>query len=238
MRIGLFGRGRLGSAIAEQAGDRLQWCVAREEPPDIAVDVAIDASSGQAAGRRVQWALDTRTPLVLGTTGWSLPDLQSRVADRIGVVVAPNFSITVAFYTRLTALAARFAAARSDRDLYILEHHHAAKHDAPSGTAKLLAEVILANCPRKRSWSMPNERGPLSSDQLSVSAIRAGSTYSSHVVGIDNPGEVLELHHTARSAEPYAQGALAAAHWILGKQGLFSMDRVAAELLDPIFHST
>lgn len=234
MRIGLFGSGRLGTAIAAAAGGHLAWQVTRQPPPALAVDCAIEASSGAAVGDRLNWALATGVPLVIGSTGWSLPDLQARVGDRIGVVVAPNFSLTVALYARLTRILARFAAQSPERDPYIVEHHHAGKHDAPSGTAKLLAETILAACPRKRSWVIPHQ-GKLAADQLSVSPIRAGTTYSSHIVGIDAPGEVLELHHAARDATPFADGALAAARWIAGRTGVYRMADVAADLLDPIF---
>ena len=72
-------------------------------------------------------------------------------------------------------------------------------------------------------------------DQLSVGVVRAGSTYSEHRVGIDAPAEVLELVHTARSAVAFADGALAAAAWIAGKKGVFTMDAVAASVLDPLF---
>lgn len=244
MKIGLFGKGRLGAAIVEEAGDRLVFNVAREEPPADPVDVAIDASGGAAVEGRVRWALETHTPLVIGTTGWEMPDLAARVGDQIGVVVAPNFSITVALYARMTSLLARFASGRTDRDPYIVEHHHAGKHDAPSGTARMLADVVLNGCPRKTSWTLPPAERPLRPDELSVSAIRAGYTYSSHIVGLDSPGEVMELHHASRSAAPYAQGAIVAAEWLLGvgstegpRRGVFGMDAVAKDVLDPIFAS-
>lgn len=244
MKIGLFGKGRLGSAIRAEAGDRVLFCVTREDVPATPVDVAIDASGGGAVQARLTWALETKTPLVIGTTGWSIPDLAARVGDRIGVVVAPNFSITVALYARMTALLARFAAVREDRDPYIVEHHHARKHDAPSGTARMLADVVLAGCPRKSSWTLPPAERPLRADELSVSAIRAGYTYSSHIVGMDSPGEVLELHHASRSAAPYAQGAIVAAEWLLAtspgggpRVGVFGMDQVAKDALDPLFRS-
>lgn len=235
MKIGLFGKGRLGSAIAHEAGARLAWSAGREGPPSLPVDVAIDASSGKVVAERLDWALRTGTPLVIGTTGWVIDDLAARVGDRIGVIVAPNFSITVALYARFAAQLARFAAQRADRDPYILEHHHARKHDAPSGTAKMLAQVVLDNCPRKRTFTLPPSDRPLREDELSVSAIRAGYTYSSHVVGLDSPGEVIEVHHASRSAAPYAQGAILAAEWILGRKGVFGMHEVAAAVLDPIF---
>ena len=235
LRIGLFGKGRLGSAIAAQAGEQIAWQVAREAPPRTPVDVAIEASSGAAVPARLEWALEHRTALVIGSTGWKLPDLAARVGDRTGVLVAPNFSLTVALLRRMALVLARCAAADPARDLYVHEHHHAKKRDAPSGTAVLLAETLLAGCPRKRSWKLG---GPVAPEELSVSALRAGSTYSSHVVGLDAPGEVLELVHAARSAAPFAEGALAAAHWIRGRRGVFQMEDVARDVLDPLFAAT
>jgi 4-hydroxy-tetrahydrodipicolinate reductase len=231
-RIGLFGRGRLGAAIAARAGDRLAWQVTRETPPRDRVDAAIEASSGAVVAERLAWALETGTPLVIGSTGWSIPDLPARVGDRIGVVTAPNFSLGVALLRRFTAVLGRFCALDAARDPYVIEHHHGRKHDAPSGTAKLLAETLLASCPRKRSWALG---GPLRDDQLSVAVVRAGSTYSEHRVGADAPAEVVELVHRARSAAAFADGALAAAAWIRGRRGVFTMDDVAQSVLDPLF---
>lgn len=240
MKFGVFGKGRLGGAIVAEAGTDLAWCVTRDAPPaSPRADAAIEVSVAAAVAGRVAWAIESGTPLVIGSTGWDIPDLAQRVDDRIGVLVAPNFSLTVALYARLTAVLARFAQQSAARDPYIVEHHHARKHDAPSGTAKLLADTILAACPKKTGWVVPHpsDDGPLRADQLSVSAVRAGSTYSSHIVGVDAPGEVIQLHHEARSAQPYAQGALTAARWLAdgGRRGVFSMDDVAQDLLDPLF---
>lgn len=235
MRIGVFGKGRLGSALAAEAGPDLAWQVGREAPPEVRVDAAVDASAAVAVPGRVDWALATGTNLLIGTTGWSLPGLRDLVGDRIGVIVAPNFSLTVALYARLSLVLARYAALGEDCDPYLVEHHHARKHDAPSGTARQLAATLLKGFPGKTEWVIPAIGRPVEPHQLNVSSIRAGHTYSSHIVGLDSPGEVLELHHAARSAGPYAAGALVAARWLQGRKGLFSMDQVAAEVLDPLF---
>jgi 4-hydroxy-tetrahydrodipicolinate reductase len=232
VRIGLFGRGRLAGAIATAGGSSIAWLVAREDAPSARVDVAIEASSGAAVERRLTWALETRTPLVIGSTGWEIADLAERVGTRIGVVVAPNFSLTVALMRRLTTVLGRFAALDAARDPYIVEHHHARKKDAPSGTAKLFARTLLDACPRKTGWTIG---GPVAPDQLSVAVIRAGTTYSTHTIGIDCPAEVLELHHASRSAAAYADGALEAARWIRTRTGVHSFDAVASDVLDPLF---
>jgi len=235
MKIGIFGKGRLGSAIAEVAGDRVAWVATRETPPPTPVDVAIDASSGDAVAGRIDWAIERRVPLVIGSTGWVLPDLNARVAKHIGLIVAPNFSLTVALYSRITLLLARFAAQRDDRDPYLVEHHHARKKDAPSGTAAKLAKTILEGCPRKTEWTIPAVGGQVLPHQLSVASIRAGYTYSSHFVGVDSPGEVIEIQHHSRSARPYAEGAIDAAEWLIGKTGVFTMDDVARARIAPLF---
>lgn len=234
MKIGMFGRGRLGSAIATLGGDRIAWQIGRQQEPPGRVDVAIDASVADAVEGHLNWALQNSTDLVIGATGWSIPDLKKRVGDRIGVVVAPNFSLSIALYTRLALVMARFAALDPARDPYIVEHHHARKKDAPSGTAKLLARVIMKGCPRKTEWTLQGP-GDLKEHQLSVSSIRAGHTYSSHIVGIDAPAETLELHHASRSPMAYADGALRVSAWIHGRKGVFTMDQFSEETLDPLF---
>jgi 4-hydroxy-tetrahydrodipicolinate reductase len=234
MKIGMFGRGRLGSAIASAGGDRITWRIGRNEAPPSAVDVAIDASMGEAAQAHLDWALENSVDLVIGTTGWSIPDLHERVGSRIGVVVAPNFSISIALFARLSLVLARFASLDTGRDPYIVEHHHARKKDAPSGTAKLLAKVVMKGCPRKTEWTLQGP-GDLKEHQLSISSIRAGHTYSSHILGIDAPAETLELHHASRSPMAYADGALRVATWIHGRKGVFTMDQFSEETLNPLF---
>lgn len=231
LRIGLFGKGRLGSAIAARLDRQLVWQVTRQAPPHDRVDVAIEVSSGSVVEERVAWALRTGTPLVIGSTGFDL-DLPALVQARIGVLVAPNFSLGVALLRRLTRVLARFAAEDPTRDPYLVEHHQQKKHDAPSGTAKLLAKTVLGDCPRKRSWRIG---GPLEPHELSIGVVRAGATYSEHRVGVDAPAEVLELSHTARSAVAFVDGALLAARWIVQRKGVHTMDDVAASTLDPLF---
>lgn len=229
--IGLFGRGRLASAIAAEAGAELVWQAGRGEIPASGAETAIDASVAEAVEAHLDWALETGTGLVIGTTGWSMPDLADRVGDRIGVLTASNFSLTVALMARLATVMGRFAALDPARDPYLLERHHRLKADAPSGTAKTLAAALMRGCPRKTEWTL----GTPAPHQLSLGVVRAGAEFGTHTVGLDAPAEVLELTHVARSRAPFAQGALAAARWLRGRKGVFTMDHLAADLLDPLF---
>jgi 4-hydroxy-tetrahydrodipicolinate reductase len=175
--------------------------------------------------------LKTQSDLVIGATGWSIPDLKDRVGDRIGVLVAPNFSLTVALFRRIAAVLARYSALSEGLDPYVLEHHHRMKADYPSGTAKMLAQAVIDNHPGKREWTL----GTAAQDQLSMGVLRAGSEFGMHVVGLDGPAETLEIKHQARNRSLFAQGALRAARWISGRKGVYFFGDFADEVLDPLF---
>jgi 4-hydroxy-tetrahydrodipicolinate reductase len=235
MRIGLFGTGRLGSAIKEsimQASDlELAWQVDMYEVPPSKADVAIEATVADAVPARVAWALETGTNLVVGTTGWTMPELREIVADRIGVMISPNFSLTVALMARFSRILGRYTARDEERDPYVFEHHHRKNLDAPSGTAKRLADAVLEGCPRKTQWAM----GASNVDQLDIAVLRAGSEFGRHTVGFDSPFETLEITHRARSRRVFAEGAVEAARYLNGRKGLYTMDDLAASVLDPLF---
>jgi 4-hydroxy-tetrahydrodipicolinate reductase len=235
MRVGIFGRGRLGLAIAQEVAAapdlELVWHIDQGESPTGAVELAFDASAAAAVPEHLAWALANRSDLVIGVTGWALPDLEARIQDRIAVLTSPNFSLAVAFMARLSRVMGRFAALDPDLDPYVTDHHHRLKADAPSGTAKRLAAAVMEGCPRKTAWTM----GTPAAHELSVSVLRAGVEFGTHTVGLDGPAEVLELTHRARSRAVFARGALLAARWVRGRKGLFSFDQVAQETLDPLF---
>lgn len=234
MRIGIFGEGRLGSAIAleiEAAPDmELAWMLGPEGVPT-PVDLAIDASVAGAVDGHLAWALETGTDLVIGATGWALPGLEARIGRSIGVLASPNFSLAVALMARLSTVLGRFAALDGALDPYVLEHHHRLKADAPSGTARRLAEAVLAGLPEKTGWTL----GMPEADQLGIAVIRAGSEFGTHTVGLDGPAETMHLSHQARSRAVFAQGALRAARWLKGRKGFHTFDACAREILDPLF---
>ena len=235
MQVGIFGRGKLGLAIVQEISSgkefELAWHIDKGEAPGAKVELAFDASAAEAVAEHLDWALETGTDLVVGVTGWAIPDLESRIQGRIGVLASPNFSLAVALMARLSLVLGRFAVLDPELDPYLLEHHHRMKADYPSGTAKRLAASVLAGCPRKTGWTL----GTAAPEQLSVGVLRAGAEFGTHTVGLDGPAEVLEITHRTRSRAVYARGALLAARWVRGRKGLFSFDQVAKELVDPLF---
>jgi 4-hydroxy-tetrahydrodipicolinate reductase len=233
MRLGVFGRGRLGGAIATEIARytaspdalELAWTEGRDPGPRSRVEVAVDASSASAVAEHLEWALESGTDLVIATTGWKIPDLEAKVAGRIGVLVAPNLSTGVALMRRLAAVLGAYAAIDPDADVGIIEHHHKMKTDAPSGTAISLALAVQKACPRYAGWNM----GSWEKDKINVASLRSGFEIGRHELSLDSAFETLTITHRAKDRKVFASGAMRGATWIWGRKGVFTMDDFAAE---------
>lgn len=182
------------------------------------VDVAFEFTTPTAAEALVVSLLSKQTPVVSGTTGWDV-GRALEVSRKSGTPIlhSPNFSIGVAVMKRLAAQAAALLAPFAAFEPGILERHHAAKVDAPSGTAKLLAAAVEAA-----------RGGP----KVPVVALRQGGQPGEHVLYFEGEAESLELVHRARSRAIFASGAVAAAEWLLagGRTGPVTFD----EFLDAV----
>ena len=183
------------------------------EPPMKNCDVAIDFSQPDAITEICRVALDHSKPLVIGTTGHS-PE-QRRIIEQtarsVPIVFASNFSIGVNILFWLTHKAAEQLG--GDFEAEIIETHHKMKKDAPSGTAKTLAEVL------KAAREMQSE--------IPIRSIREGDVVGKHTVIFSGLSERLELTHSAASREIFARGALRAAKWVIDQPaGLYSMQDV------------
>jgi 4-hydroxy-tetrahydrodipicolinate reductase len=175
------------------------------------VDVAIDFSTPDSVLKNGPVLADRGINLVVGTTGWSSEEQQLRriIAEAgVGIVVAPNFSTGVVLFESIVAHAAKLFANQDDVGAFLHESHHAAKKDAPSGTALLLKDAM--------------ERAGYAR-RIDVSSARAGHIPGTHTIGFDGPAETVTLTHAARDRTAFARGALAAAQWVNGKRGWFTM---------------
>jgi 4-hydroxy-tetrahydrodipicolinate reductase len=223
MKLLLVGHGKMGQlvgALAPQYGDEVAGVIASKSRlhgggPDAAqwsgVDVAIDFSTPDSVVNNAIVLAKRGISLVIGTTGWAArePELRAVIADAgVGIVVAPNFSTGVVLFEALAAHAARLFAPQPEFAAFLHEAHHSAKKDAPSGTAFSLKRAMeQAGFPRP----------------IDVSSTRAGFIPGTHTIGFDGPAETITLTHTARDRTAFARGALAAARWVHGKRGWFTM---------------
>ena len=183
------------------------------EPAMRNCDVAIDFSHAGAITEICAAALQHRKPLVIGTTGHSTEQrgIIEEAAQSLPIVFASNFSVGVNVLFWLTRKAAEQLG--GDFDVAIVEKHHKMKKDAPSGTAKTLAEVLKGTKKTKR--------------EIPIQSIREGDVVGEHTINFIGPAERLELTHRAASREIFARGALRAAQWIISQSpGLYSMQDV------------
>lgn len=176
-------------------------------------DVAIDFSQAGAIEEICRAASQHRKSLVIGTTGHSSAQRQliETTAQSLPIVFASNFSVGVNVLFWLTGKASELIG--HDFVPEIVETHHKTKKDAPSGTAKTLAEIL--------------NRSHDSGSPVQIQSIREGDVVGDHTIVFTGPGERLELTHRATNREIFARGALRAAGWIIGKPaGLYSMQDV------------
>lgn len=239
MRIGIVGYGRMGHMVeraAEARGHAVQWHVdshdeLREQlDGGGAVDVVVEFTAPTSAVANLQLCLSRGMQVVCGTTGWydELPYVLSVQAQHAGSALfyAPNFSIGVRLVSLLTRQLARYAKRLPQYDVSIEETHHAAKADAPSGTAILLAEPFLGEDEKYRAWALtPNVTG----GALPITAHREGSVPGTHTVRLDSAVDRIELTHIAKGREGFAEGALVAAEYVAGRSGVFTMDDLIPE---------
>jgi 4-hydroxy-tetrahydrodipicolinate reductase len=223
MRLLIVGDGKMGRAVADLATGRGHepTIVGRKEStegPGLTAeyirghDVALEFTRPDAAPANLERLISAGIPVVTGTTGWDaeLPRITALVKSHEGALLyAANFSIGVQLFLRAArALGAEFAG-REGFDGFILEEHHAAKRDAPSGTARALRQRLRDVDPAR---------------EYPITSVRAGHIPGTHQVTFDGPFETVTLQHTARSRDGFAAGALAAAEWLPGRTGVYTFE--------------
>lgn len=221
-KLAIIGDGKMGQAIrllALERGWRVTAVVGERESADgVGIsrlslgepDVAVEFTQPSAAVPNVMACLRARVPVVVGTTGWydSLQEV-TRVATETGtgLLWSPNFSLGVNVLIELARYAAGLMSHLEDFDAHIVETHHAKKKDAPSGTAIAIAKAASDALERP----------------IPTTSVRTGFVPGTHELVFDAAFEQLSLTHIARDRRVFAEGALKAADWLVGRKGVFTM---------------
>jgi 4-hydroxy-tetrahydrodipicolinate reductase len=225
VRAALIGMGKMGRAIAMLAPERDVELVATIARGPVTggrlgdADVALEFTEPGAAPGNIRACLAAGCPVVVGTTGWyeHLPSLAAEVAEAGGALLwAANFSVGVNLYLSVVNAASRIMAP-AGFDAHIVETHHAAKKDAPSGTAQAMARAAAD--------------GGLGA--VPITSVRAGHVPGTHELLLDAPFEQIRLVHAARDRRVFADGALLAARWLVGRRGVYTMSDVLAGPAEP-----
>jgi len=214
MKLAIVGYGKMGRLIEQLApeyGFTVQACI--DIGDDLAktagADAAIEFTMPAAVLANIEKLAALKVPVVVGTTGWlaQMDRVRAMVEKTGGALVwSPNFSVGVNVFLRVAREAARLLVDEPEYGAWAWEVHHDTKKDAPSGTLiKLVEEMKAAGYSRN----------------IDVSSNRAGRHPGTHEIGFDSAADTITLRHTARSRDGFARGALKAAQWIVGKQGVF-----------------
>jgi 4-hydroxy-tetrahydrodipicolinate reductase len=225
LRLAVIGDGKMGQAIASLATEHGFEVVAllgeaQVLPHGITgpllanAEVAVEFTMPRHAASNVRGCIAAGCPVVSGTTGWDdeRAAVEAEVRAKDGALLwAPNFSIGVHLFSRIVEYAARLmAVANAGFDSHLVETHHNQKLDAPSGTACALAGRAEAASGRP----------------MAITSVRVGSVPGTHQVIFDGAFEQIRLEHVARDRRVFATGALAAARWLVGRHGVFTMDHM------------
>ncbi|MCA9522636.1 MAG: 4-hydroxy-tetrahydrodipicolinate reductase [Myxococcales bacterium] len=192
------------------------------------LDVLIDFSSPAGARSVLPWCRERKLPVVIGTTGLA-PDEVAFVeshAEAIPLILAPNMSVGVNALFELARIGARTVGL--DWEFEIVEAHHRAKKDAPSGTAMRLAEVLAdarnSTIDELGVYARHGIIGARSKEEIGVQTIRGGDIIGEHTVYLIGEGERIELTHRALTRAIFAKGAVRAALWLATRApGRYSM---------------
>jgi len=229
MKIALLGYGKMGKVIERIALERGHEIVLKKRSDDSydgleQADAAIDFSIPDAAVGNITACLNADIPVISGTTGWleEYPKMAQLCEDKNGAFIyGSNFSLGVNIFFELNIHLAKMMSKLKEYKVSMEEVHHTQKLDAPSGTAITLAKDII-NHSDYAGWAIGNPKA----NDVFIDAKRVEGVPGTHTVVYDSDVDAIEIKHTAHSREGFALGAVIAAEWLYGKQGVYSMKDV------------
>lgn len=235
MKIALIGYGKMGHMIEDialQRGHEVVLKINIDNTEDFTAenisgaDVAIEFTAPESAFDNVKRCIDFGVPVVSGSTGWNenIPVAKEYCLQKdCAFLHASNFSIGVNIFFQVNKLLAKLMASQPEYAVSLKEIHHTQKKDAPSGTAVTLAEQVLENIGRKKTWVNAESEKP---EELSIISEREDPAPGTHYVTYSSEVDDIEIIHTAHSRKGFALGAVLAAEFLAGKKGVFTMDDV------------
>jgi 4-hydroxy-tetrahydrodipicolinate reductase len=246
MRIAINGYGSMGKEVEKALLQRGHAVAARIDPTQpadtktltkeiaAASDIAIEFSAPDAALSNAENYVRLGLSAVVGTTGWyaRLDEMKKILsASRIGYLYGSNFSVGAHMYFALVAAAAELAGASPEYDILGYEIHHKRKKDSPSGTALSIAKIITAAHARKKELVTEKLDRAVKENELHFASVRGVEFPGTHTVLVDSAFDTIELTHTARSRGGFALGAVRAAEWLAGRNGIFEVGDFIQDIL-------
>jgi 4-hydroxy-tetrahydrodipicolinate reductase len=235
MKIALIGYGKMGKAIeaiAVSKGHEVVLKIDMDNQHEFTADnlkhadVAIEFTGPHSAAENLKRLFDAGVAVVSGSTGWleRWGELKQYCESRNGAFIyASNYSIGVNLFFELNTYLAKLMRNHPSYEVSMEEIHHTQKKDAPSGTAITLAEQVLQHITTKKQWV--NEATG-NKDDLLITSKRIDPAPGTHSIKYHSEIDDIEIIHTAHSRVGFAGGAVAAAEFITGKKGIYTMKDV------------
>ena len=234
MKIALVGYGKMGHMIEEvlrSRGHEIVCIIDMDNQQDFeseafrSADAAIEFTAPHVAYENVKKCFAAGVKVVSGSTGWFSdhePEMR-KMCEKEGKTLlwSSNYSIGVAVFSAVNKYLARIMNRYPTYDVTMTEVHHVHKLDAPSGTAITLADGILENLDRKTSWVKEEAH---SSSELPIYSIREGEVPGIHTIRYESEADSITITHDAKNRKGFALGAVIAAEFVAGKQGLLTID--------------
>lgn len=232
MKIALIGYGKMGKTIeriAIERGHEIVSIIDIENIEDFdseafkSASVAIEFTAPHVALSNIRSSFKAGVPVVCGTTGWTdhLPHLKKEIEEKgYTLFWASNYSLGVNIFAAVNKYLAKIMNDFPVYNVEMTEVHHTQKLDAPSGTAITLAEGILENLDRKKTWKLDIAE---ESTDIAIKAIREGQVPGIHTIRYESDVDFIEIHHELKNRESLALGAVIAAEYTAGKKGLLGM---------------
>jgi 4-hydroxy-tetrahydrodipicolinate reductase len=234
MKIALIGYGKMGreiETIALQKGHKIVLKIDKDNAEKITsddlkiADVAIEFSTPQTVTANIRRCFEAQLPVVVGTTGWyeHFEEIKKEcIAQKAGLFHATNFSVGVNLFFKVNKYLAELMDRYPQYEVSMEEVHHIHKLDKPSGTAITLAEQLIEKINRKNSWSISEKK----EDTVFIKDIREGEVPGTHIVKYHSEIDDIEIMHKAHNRRGFATGAVLAAEFLAGKQGIYSMNDI------------
>ena len=246
MRIALVGYGRMGqmtaSIIRSSDDDMITAVIDPRDSSNVTAhevtmkalseaEGVIDFSSASAIPENIRIYTEAGIPTAIGTTGWDTGILDELPIGNARIIHSGNFSLGVAVFLELVTKAGTILNSIGSYDVSVEEIHHREKADAPSGTALMAAERLLQTMERKTGLQIGNPEGKIRKDLINITSQRTGYVPGIHTVMVDGPADTIEIRHTARTREGFAEGAIRALHWLVSRPaGIYTMKDFTADL--------
>lgn len=247
MNIAIVGYGQMGKMImakAKKKGINVISIIDPKNPEAMYkeindkslkdADVCIDFTTPSVVLENVKKYCKFKKNFVMGTTGWydQIDEVKSMVENaEVGAIWSGNFSIGVNVFFEIINQASKIINRIDNYDIMGVEYHHNKKADSPSGTMKMIGDILINNINNKNKAVYEMLDRKINNDEIHLASVRGGSIPGIHKITLDSPADTITLEHCARTREGFASGAVMAAEFIKGRKGFFEIKDLMEDVI-------